>query len=193
MNTIVYEYGNELYINLTNRCQNRCTFCIRDTEGGIGTGEDLWLEHEPSADEVKGALKPYLGRDVVFCGYGEPTLCLDEIKEVSEFVHLHGGHTRLNTNGLANLEYGRDVTPELKGVIDYVSISLNAPNSKRYAELCCSSFGEAAFDAIIDFTKRCKAQGLTVRLTVVGFSLNDGEAEECAKIAKELGVLFRVR
>ena len=108
MDTYVYQVGGKNYINLTNRCNNACDFCIRQNKVGI-PGFSLWLEKEPEAGEVIAQLDAAGRGDVVFCGYGEPTLRLDVLKEVAAYVKSYGGKVRVNTNGLANREYGRDV------------------------------------------------------------------------------------
>ena len=106
-NHYVYHYGGRTYVNLTNRCNNNCDFCIRKNPIGI-EGYDLWLNHEPEAEDVIRALGPAPG-DVIFCGYGEPTMRLDVLKQVAKYVHACGGKVRVNTNGLANAQYARDV------------------------------------------------------------------------------------
>lgn len=195
--TIAYELGNSLYVNLTNRCTNRCDFCIRNNMDGVGSGADLWLDREPTADEIfrdilSFDLDEY--QEIVFCGYGEPLIRLDEIiavarelKEVRPDMPI-----RINTNGQANMIHHFDVTPELAGLIDTVSISLNAKNAVEYEKICHSDFGEAAFDGLLDFAKRAKAHIPHVVLTVVDV-LPEADIEACREIAKNVGVEFRVR
>lgn len=150
--TIVYPVHNGLYVNLTNRCSCACTFCIRQTATGVGKngeGADnvLWLEHEPSFEEVMAAfdeqdMNAY--EEVVFCGFGEPTCAFETLKQVAaEVKRRYDMPVRVNTNGQGSLINGRDIAPEFKGVVDTVSISLNTPNADEYHELVRSQFGDA--------------------------------------------------
>ena len=163
--TITYEYEGALYVNLTNRCNCNCEFCLRHgkKEGSIYTEDSLWLEREPTRQE---ALDSFLSRDVctvercVFCGYGEPTYRIDDIVWlVDQLKERFGGKlppVRINTNGHANLIQGRDVIPDLKGRIDTLSISLNANTAAEYVALCHPVQGEAAYQAMLDFAKEAK-------------------------------------
>lgn len=200
-NKIVYTYSAEdnheqyLYINLTNRCTNRCTFCIRNNADGVGDGRHLWLDHEPDADEVIKALGEYnLGdfEEVVFCGYGEPTMRIDTLVEVAKWLkESYGAKTRINTNGHGNEFNKKDITPLFDGIIDTVSVSLNASNAKAYDESCKSVYGEKAFDIMLDFAKKAKAH-TNVVLSVVDI-IGKEEVEKCQKLADEIGVVLRVR
>ncbi len=193
--TICYVLENVLYINLTNRCTNRCTFCVRDKDCGIGD-VNLWLEREPTVDEIIKDIdrfNPEKYKEVVFCGYGEPTMRLDDLLKVAKHIkEKYSVRTRINTNGQANLYFEEDITPKLKGLIDCVSISLNAKNAKEYDELCLSDFGEDAFFGLIDFAKKCKNQVSEVIMSVVDV-LPKEDIEECRKIAQDAGVRLRVR
>ncbi len=196
--TITYELGNSLYVNLTNRCSNACTFCVRNEHDGVNGKDNLWLDREPTIEEIKA---DFLKRDlkkydaIVFCGYGEPTERFDDmilvarwLKELEPDIKL-----RLNTNGQANLISGRDVTPELEGCMDTVSISLNAENSEKYQGLCQSKFGgENAFNGLQEFAKLAKKYVPEVIFSVVDI-MPQNEIENCRKIADECGVGFRVR
>ncbi len=193
-NTILYEYGGGLYINLTNACTNKCKFCIRDFSGIAGY--DLWLNHNPSADEVIDELKKVdLSKynEIVYCGYGEPMIRLDELIKSADYIKsVSNLKIRLNTNGQANLIHKRDVTPELKGRIDIISISLNGRNEAQYNEICLPEL-DGAYEAMIDFTKKVKAYVPKVIMSVVDTYINDDDIEACSKIAENLGVEFRVR
>jgi TatD family-associated radical SAM protein len=192
MRQIVYKVGKNLYINLTNRCSNRCSFCLRENEDGY-RGYDLWLDREPSVQEVIEAVgDPRKYKEIVFCGYGEPMMRLDELLAISRALKSEGARIRINTNGQANLIHGRNVVPELAGLIDAVSISLNAPDARRYAEICDPEFGEQSFDAILEFAAECKKYIPNVTLTVVNV-LSPVDIERCKAIADKLGVGFRVR
>lgn len=193
--TICYVLENSLYINLTNRCTNECNFCVRDKDCGIGD-INLWLDREPTIEEVIEDVKkfnPKNYKEVVFCGYGEPTLRLDVILAVAEFIkENYNSHIRINTNGHANLVYKRDVTEDFKGLIDTLSISLNAKNAKEYNGICKCAYGEAGFYAMIDFAKCATKNVHEVVLSVVDV-LPEEDIEACRKIAEATGAKLRVR
>lgn len=188
---ITYDIGTKLYINITNRCTNQCVFCVRNNSKGIGY--DLWLEKEPSAQEVIEAVGNAEQYDeVVFCGYGEPLLRLPKIIEIAKHLKKVEKKVRINTNGQADLIWKRRVAAELAGLVDAVSISLNAGTKYRYQELCESEFGTDAYDSIISFAKDCVSFLPEVTLTVVNL-ISASEIEKCALIAKEVGAKFKVR
>ena len=197
----VYTYSAEpghessLYVNLTNRCTNRCTFCIRNNADGIGGGTQLWLSHEPSVDEVIAALLEYDPSkydEVVFCGYGEPTIRIDELIAVAKWLKEHYNvKTRINTNGHANEFHGRDVTPLFAGTIDTVSVSLNAANAEEYDQLCRSIYGERAYEILLDFAKEAKKH-TNVVLSIVDI-MEPEDIEACKKIAADAGVPLKIR
>ena len=195
--TITYEVGNALYINITNRCSNRCDFCIRNNGDGAYGSDSLWLLREPSKEEILEAvlvrqLSDY--EEFVFCGYGEPTERLEDMIWVAkELKKVYPAKVRVNTNGQSSLLYGRDTAPFYKDAVDTVSISLNAPNAAEYDRVCHSKFGEDAFAELLDFAKRVKQYVPHVLLTVVDSALTPEEIEECRQIAKETGVPLRVR
>ena len=191
MDVIVYELDGNLYINLTNRCSNDCNFCVRN-EGATYFGHNLWLSHEPTSEEVIAALPDKKYAEVVFCGYGEPTFRLNEIIEVGRELKRRGYMVRLNTNGQGNIINGRDITKELCEGVDEVNVSLNAPTADEYYRICRPVFGEDAFDALIDFAKKCKAAGLATNFSVVD-CIGKEKVEACEKLAKEAGVKLRVR
>ena len=200
MMTISYEYEGALYVNLTNRCDCACVFCLRHNghKGSIYT-DDLWLEHEPTRQE---ALDNLLARDfsqyreLVFCGFGEPMYRTDDIVWLVDELKKRVPNlppVRINTNGHANLIHGRDVIPELKGRIDTLSISLNANNAADYTALCHPVQGEAAYQAMLDFAKEAKDYVPHVIFTVVDKGTAPEEIEESRRIAESLGVHLRVR
>ena len=196
MMTIVYKIMDSLYINLTNQCNNRCDFCVRTKLDGVGTDGSLWLEREPEVQEVIDELirRGYEHTsEVVFCGYGEPLIRADAVAETARFIKENSSvKVRINTNGQANLLWKRDITPTFSGLIDIISISLNAANAKKYDAVCHSEYGEAAYEAILDFAAKSKANIPQVVLTVVDV-LPIEDIESCRKTADELGVEFRVR
>lgn len=195
--TILYEVYDNLYVNMTNRCPCACTFCLRQTRDEMNHSGSLWLEREPSVDEVKEEFKKFdmsKYKELVFCGFGEPTERMDDLLEVASFAkekfHIK---TRINTNGLGSLVNGRDIAPDLAGKIDTVSISLNTPNAQRFLELTRSKFGEGSFQAMLDFAKEAKKYVPNVVLTTVDTTLTKEEEEECRKICDDLGVTYRIR
>jgi TatD DNase family protein len=190
--TITYVYHGSLYVNLTNRCTSACTFCIKNKWKGKFRGHDLKLENEPpAADVIKAIGDPRKYGEVIFCGYGEPLLRLDTLKEVAKWVKANGGQVRINTSGHANLEYGRDITPELKGLVDAVSISLNASGPKEYVKLHKPKFGVKSFQAVLDFAAACSKHIPDVTLTCIEFPGTD--MGKCREIADKLNVKFRSR
>lgn len=191
-NTFTYKIGDSLYVNLTNRCTNNCAFCVREHSDGV-EGYDLRLSREPSAEEVIAEMGfPKRYKEVVFCGLGEPTMRIDELKKIAQYVKSCGGRTRLNTNGHGSFFHGRDIAEEIKGLIDTVSVSLNADNAERYSELCRSPYGSAAFYAMEDFVIKCVANKIRTVVSVVDI-IDKKEIEKCADLAKALGAEFKVR
>ena len=193
-NSIAYPMGNSLYLNITNRCLNDCGFCIRRKTKHFNGEYSLWLESEPTADEVIKAIgDPKQYDQIVFCGYGEPLIRLDVVKEIAARIKNQDAKNqiRLDTNGQANLFWNRNIVPELKGLIDYIVVSLNAENAALYQEICSSHFGEKAYPAVLEFIKECKKYIPQVEASVVGLDIVNKEA--CQKIAGQLGVAFRIR
>ena len=194
--TIFYKYGGKLYINVTNRCSCNCTFCIRQNGDTVGGSGSLWLEHEPSFEEIEKAFEAIdiTGfTEVVFCGYGEPLERLDIVLQTCEYLrHVSKMKIRLNTNGLSDLINGKPTAHLLKGLVDTVSISLNASNAKEYESICRPSFGEAAFPAMLQFAHDCKQSVERVIFSVVDI-IPKHEIEACQKLADEMGIPLRVR
>ena len=200
MMTISYEYEGALYLNFTNRCDCACVFCLRHNghKGSI-YADDLWLEHEPSREEI---LADLLARDLsryrelVICGFGEPTFrwdddawLIDELKERG--VKLPP--VRINTNGHANRILGRDITPEMKGRVDIVSISLNGATAEEYTAVTQPSTGEQGWEDMLEFTRRAVKQVPTVMMTIVNKDKTPEDIETCRKLAESLGAKLRVR
>lgn len=205
---ITYELGEKLYINLTNRCSNACDFCLRTAKANDLTHDDwksdrdlggveseLWLEREPTVEEAIESLK---SRDlnkyeeVVFCGFGEPTERFDDCVEIAKWLKEQGVKIRLNTNGQANLINNRDVTPQMKGLFDVVSISLNNKNAEEYQQVCHSEFGEKAFEELISFGAKCAKLGIETVFSVVDL-LPAEDIAKCREIAEQSGAKLRVR
>lgn len=195
--TILYSIYGNLYVNMTNRCPCACTFCLRNNGDELNGSGNLWLEREPSVQEIKDEFDkfpPESYEDIVFCGYGEPTERLEDLLEVAAFAkQKFGKKIRINTNGLANLIYGKDVTPLFEGKIDAVSISLNTPDPEKYLELTRSKFGIQSFDAMLKFAGDVKKYVPGVTLTTVATTITEEEEEKCREICKKLGVSYRIR
>lgn len=194
---ILYKVHNNLYVNLTNRCPCACTFCLRQTMDRIGESDSLWLDHEPSYEEVVAAFrKKNMDEydEVVFCGFGEPTEAFDLLVRVADFVKKeYGKRIRINTNGLGNLVNGRDICPELKGRVDEISISLNTPDADEYEKLVRPKFGKKSFQAMLDFAREAAKYVPKVIFTTVDTTLTKEEERRCAQICKDLGVTYRIR
>lgn len=195
--TIVYKVHNNLYVNLTNRCSCSCVFCLRQNRDHMEESDSLWLDHEPTLQEVKDAFaKEDMSQyeEVVFCGFGEPTERMDLLLEVAAFVkENYQKPIRINTNGQANLINGRDVAPELKGLVDTISISLNTPNQEKYNEMVRSIYGDKAYRAMLDFAREAKKYVPNVVLSTVDTTLSKEEEEQCRQICEKLAVTYRIR
>ena len=195
MADILYTYKNQVYANITNQCNCRCTFCIRSHEDGVGDAETLWHKKDPTVDEIKQAMDSFdfTGfQELVFCGYGEPTCALDTLIEVARYAkETFGLAIRVNTNGLANLQYGENIVPRLAKVIDTISISLNAPDAEAYSKVSRPRF-DHAFEGLLDFTAKCKELISHVKLTVVDV-LAPEDIKASQELAKSLGVDLRIR
>lgn len=191
---ITYAIRNSLYLNITNKCNLHCTFCGK-WRNWMVKGHYLKIPKEPSCEEIINALKKEnfeKYREVVFCGYGEPTLRIDVIKEVSFYLKDKGvKRIRINTDGLANLVHQRDILPELKGLIDTLSVSFNAENPENYVQYCRSKYGEKAYYEVLNFIKRAKELSFEVIATVV--ELPQIDVQKCKKIAEDRGAIFKLR
>ncbi|MDI6740754.1 MAG: YchF/TatD family DNA exonuclease [Candidatus Edwardsbacteria bacterium] len=188
---IAYRIRDSLYLNVTNRCTNACAFCIRQKTDFI-KGHNLKLEREPDADEVIAAIgDPSKYHEVVFCGYGEPLLRLDLVKQAARWLKENKARVRLNTNGQGNLIAGRNIVPELVGLIDEVSVSLNAADDKTYQNVCHSRYGDLAFAEVKYFVSECKRAGIATSVTAL--DMPGVSVAACGDLARELGVPLRVR
>lgn len=194
---ILYEVRDNLYVNLTNRCPCACTFCLRQTREDMGDGHPLWLLQEPTFDEVKKAfadidMNKY--KELVFCGFGEPTEAIDVLIKTARFVkETYQKPIRINTNGLGNLVNGKDILPSLEGLVDTLSISLNTPNAARYMETVRPKFGEKSYEAMLSFADEATKYVPNVVMTTVATTLTPEEEEECRKICARLNVTYRIR
>ncbi len=193
--TVSYKIRNSLYLNLTQRCTNSCVFCSRITRPVV-QGYNLKLIREPSPNELWESVgDPNSYDEVVFCGFGEPTLRLDAIKEVAKKIKEAGGKTRLNTNGHGNVINKRNILPELKGLIDSVSVSLNADSSEAYDEICVPlpSFRNGIYEKVKEFIEESKKYIPDVQASIVTHQ-NNVDENRCEEITKnELDVNWRAR
>ena len=196
--TIVYELYGKTYINLTNSCTNEGEFCISDIKDNV-VGNNMWLEHDNiSGDDVIEALlakKDNLKDEIVYCGYGEPTLRLSALIKSAKFIkeNFKNKKIRLNTNGHGNLVYKADIVPQLAQYIDSVSVSLNAQDEKTYNQISKPKI-KNAYQGMLDFVKKCKENGIDTTVTIVThFKDYEIDVEKCRQIANDLGVKFRER
>lgn len=195
--TITYQYHDALYVNLTNRCPNACDFCLRTHGDKVGDSGSLWLEREPSKEEIwedieKRDLSKY--RELVFCGYGEPACRLNDMLWICRQVRAVSGiKIRVNTNGLSDLINGRDTAPEYKGLFDTVSISLNASTPEKYDEICHSEYGLQALPAIVKFAEEVGHYVPDVCMTIVDTGLPEQEIADCRALCEKAGAHLRVR
>jgi TatD DNase family protein len=187
---IAYRIRDSLYLNITNRCTNKCSFCMKFRSDYV-KGHRLRLTHEPSEEEIKDAIGDPKGfKEIVFCGYGEPLQRLDTVKNIARWVHEKGGVVRINTNGHGNLIHKRNIVPELGGLVDSISISLDAHDEETYNRICKPAFTEA-FNEILQFTKEARKTIPEVVLSVV--TMEGVDLDKCRLIAEELGVPLRIR
>lgn len=195
--TISYEVGDNLYLNITNKCPCACTFCIRNNADGAYGSDPLWLEHEPSLDEIWADLdKRDLAKysEIVFCGYGEPTERLDTLLAVANELKARPECPllRINTNGLGDLINGRSIAEELCGVLDIISVSLNAGTRDEYMRVTCPKY-ENAWEAMQQFTADCvKADQAEVIMSVVDV-IPPEQIEASRQVCESLGARLRVR
>ncbi len=189
--SIAYEMWGNLYLNITNRCTNECGFCIR-YESDTLWGYCLKLKGEPNVEELLDAIGDASSyHEVVFCGYGEPTVRLDVVLEVGRRLREAGVRVRLDTNGHGNLIWNRNIAPELARAIDAVSVSLNAPDADTYSRLCHPRFGDGTFEQVVSFIRECKAAGIETVASMV--SVPGVDVEATRRLATDLGVPLKVR
>lgn len=196
MADIIYTYAGSAYMNITNKCPCSCVFCIRANGDGLGSAESLWLKNDPTIEEIKAEIdnfdfSPY--SEVVFCGYGEPTEALDNLIESAKYIkEKHSLKIRLNSNGLSDLINGKPTAHLLEGLVDSISISLNAPDADCYQRVTRSKYGKEAYPALLKFAEDCKKYIPSVKFTVVDV-ISEDEIAECKKIAEKMNIPLRVR
>lgn len=185
-----------VYVNMTNRCCCSCTFCLRQTKQMMQENS-LWLKKEPTVQEVIEELEKYSISDfkeIVFCGFGEPLTRVNEIVEVAKYIKNKDKDCpiRINTNGLSSLTHKRDISVDLKGLVDTISISLNAPTKEEYYALTKSKYGIDSFDHMIAFAKNCMQHIPLVVFTIVDI-IGETKIKQCQKLCHTLGIPLRIR
>lgn len=194
--TILYKIDNSLYVNITNKCPCACVFCVRLEHDSVGECESLWLEKEPTLEEIIDAFEKHNLEDydqIVFCGYGEPLERLDTVVEICKWIKAKSQTPiRINTNGLADLIHKKETAPTLEGLVDSISISLNAPDVKSYLEIARPKFGEISFSHLLYFASECKKVIPQITFSVVDI-LSGEQIEGCKRLASEMGIALRVR
>lgn len=195
--TILYPLGDSLYVNITNRCTCSCTFCIRSVKDHVRESDNLWLEHEPTVEEVLKESEKFNFADykeIVFCGFGEPTERLSDLLKIASAWKEQNPNLviRINTNGLSDLRYGENTARRMAGIIDKVSVSMNASNKEHYLQLTRSRFGIESYDAMLQFAVSCRDCGIDVRYSIVDV-LPPEEIEQCKAISARMGVPLKIR
>ncbi len=192
MSQLAYAIDQRLYLNITDRCTLVCAFCPK-TQGVLQVkGYDLTLDRRPTASEVIAAIGDPGGYEqVVFCGYGEPTLRLKVLLEVATWVRGFDVPVRVNTDGLANLAHKRDVLPELGACVNSLSVSMNAQNAEVYARHCQPQL-PGSFEAMLDFLRLAPEFIEDVTATAIK-GLDGVDIPACRRLAGSLGVKFRER
>lgn len=194
--TILYEIGNKLYLNLTNECPCNCSFCIRKNGDGAYGSDSLWLESNPTSEQTIAELKKKnLDQydEIIYCGYGEPMEALDVLIETAKYIKsVSSTPVRINTNGLSDLIHNKPTAHLLKGLIDVVSVSLNAGTEEEYLKVTNPSFGKQSYEAVKKFILDVKKYVPTVKATVVDV-IPESEIEKAKEVAASLGIKLRVR
>lgn len=192
---MLYTVGNKIYVNLTNRCPCACTFCIRQNGDGAYGSDSLWLEREPTVDEVIAEFGKYdisKYTEVVFCGYGEPMERAEDVAFIGRYIKENLGlPVRLNTNGLGDKINDKPTAEMLEGAVDIVSISLNQCDKEKYNAVTRPKW-EDGFDAMISFAADCKKYVPKVMFTVVDV-IPPEDISRCKALAMSLGIELRVR
>ncbi len=197
MMTITYPVKSGLYINMTNRCPCACTFCLRQNRDSVYGSEPLWLDREPTVKEVCDSIDGWdLSQfsEIVFCGYGEPTERLPELLMVAKYIKEKSNiRIRINTNGLADLIWGKATAPSLSGLIDCVSVSLNATSAEEYLRVVRPRFGIESYGAMLKFTKDCTQYVKEVAMTVVDVVTSKEAQQKSREICESIGATLRIR
>ena len=187
-----YKIDNRLYLSITDRCTLGCTFCPK-TNGILQIkGYDLTMDHRPEPEEIIRAIDdPGAYDEVVFCGYGEPTLRLKVLLKVARHIKAEGGRVRVNTDGLANLVHKDNVLPEMGTCVDALSVSMNAQDAETYERHCQPGL-PGSYESMLRFLKDAPRYIPSVTATAIE-GLEGVDIDACRKLARALGVKFRKR
>lgn len=185
-----------VYVNLTNKCSCSCTFCLRNTKE-MNQTNSLWLDREPTYDEIISEFEKYdvtKFHEIIFCGFGEPTMALDTLLKVAAYLKNRSANTpiRINSNGLGDLVHKKEIAPLFKDLIDKISISLNASNAEEFLRLTRNKYGLESYDAMLKFAVSCKPYIPNVVMTVVD-CIGQEEIDACQAVCNKIGVHLRVR
>ena len=192
VHTVSYQIGNRLYLNITDRCTLTCRFCPKYSDEPVVHEYNLTLDHRPDEQEIIDSIgDPSQYEEVVFCGYGEPTLRLKPLIRIASWIKEHGGRVRVNTDGLANLVHKRNVLPELQGVVDALSVSMNAHEESIYNTHCQPALS-GSFDKMLEFLRLAPSYIPDVTATAIE-GLAGVDIAACEELAKQCGVQFRRR
>ena len=188
--------GHNIYVNLTSKCSCSCTFCLRNTKK-MDTSNNLWLDRDPTYEEIIAEFEKYdisKFNEIIFCGFGEPTMSLATLLQVAIYLKNRNANVpiRINTNGLGDLVHEKEIAPFFKGLVDTVSISLNASNAEEYLILTRNKFGIESYDAMLKFAINCKSYVPNVVMTVVD-CIGQPEIDACQSVCDNIGVNLRVR
>lgn len=194
--TVTYVVDDALYVNVTNRCTNNCDFCIRKNADGAYGSDSLWLLREPTEEQILASIYTHdlnKFREIVFCGYGEPSLRLEVCRNVALKIKKNNSiPVRINTNGHSTHFFGYDTAPLYKDAFDCVSISLNTPSKERYEQIC-HPVKDGSYEAMLAFAKQVKKYVPKVIFSVVKDFLTEAELDECRRIADSCRVTLKVR
>ena len=196
MADIVYTFENQVYLNITNACPCRCTFCIRNNGDSVGEATTLWFDHNPTIQEIKSEIDKFdfskYNNSIIICGYGEPTCALDNMIEACKHLKSKGINIRLNTNGLSDLINERETAKEICRAFDSVSISLNDVSSEGYDKITRNIYPGKAYEAMLKFAKDCVNEGVETRLSVVDV-IGEEKIKKAKEIADSIGADFLCR
>lgn len=190
--TLVYTIENNLYINLTDRCTLACEFCPK-IQGSMDVHEyNLLLSHRHMVEEyIEKIGDPTRYEEIVFCGFGEPTLRIKALLEIATHCKNAGTRVRVNTDGLGNLVNKRNILPEMAQCVDALSVSMNAQNEEVYDQHCVPAL-KGSFDSMLEFLRLAPQYIPDTTATAID-GLESVDIEACETKAKELGIKFRRR
>ncbi len=195
--TIFYKFDGKMYANITNQCPCSCSFCIRKNGDSVGDTDSLWLEHEPTYQEIIDTFDSFDKEgleELVFCGYGEPFMRANILVMVADYVKSKTNmKIRINTNGLISFIDPLFDLSSLKYKIYKLSISSNASNPDKYYRLTNSKYGLPSYNSMLNFALRIQEYVPEVSFTIVDCDLDEEEIEKCRERAKDCGIPWRIR